>query len=282
MLQTILISIAILALVGLILGAVIAFTAKKFEVESDPRIDDVLAQLPGANCGGCGFAGCSDLAQAIVLKGEDPSKCAAITQEACEAIAKITGKAASEKTEKKVAVVLCSGGNDKAVRNAQYNGILDCRSAQLVANGGGKGCRFGCLGYGTCAHACPFGAIEIRNGLAVVHSELCVGCGKCEQVCPRKLIKLVPASAKVHIYCNSLDKPVQRRKVCSSACLACRKCIKAAGEEHFSSQGFMIRINYANPPDESVVEKAGCPTGCLSREIDRRNENDLKKKETEA
>lgn len=141
----------------------------------------------------------------------------------------------------------------------------------LVASGAGKACRFGCLGYGSCARVCPFGAIEIRNGLAVVHTELCVGCGKCEAVCPRKLIKLIPVSAAgVHIYCNSLDKPVQRRKACSAGCLSCRKCIKAGGEEHFSSQGFMVRVNYNNPPDEATVEASGCPTGCFQKEIDHR------------
>ena len=100
------------------------------------------------------------------------------------------------------------------------------------------------------------------DGLAVVHPEICVGCGQCAEVCPRKLIKLVPASAPVHIYCNSLEKPALRMKKCSGSCIACRKCVKAEPDK-FNVQGFMVRVIYSNPPDEAVIEKAQCPRKCL-------------------
>ena len=126
MLSTIIISVMVLELIGLLLGAVIAFTDKKFQVETDPRIEEVLSLLPGANCGGCGCAGCADFAQAIVTRGIEPGKCSAIADDACQKIAALLGSNVSQ-VEKKVAVVFCSGSNDKAKHYARYNGIIDCR-----------------------------------------------------------------------------------------------------------------------------------------------------------
>lgn len=262
--QFILVSVAIVALAGLLLGGVIAFTAKKFEVATDPRTEEVQNLLPGANCGGCGYAGCSAMADAIVTKNVEPSKCPVCSEENRAKISAILGRAASSR-EKKVAVVFCGGSVSRAWRNAAYNGITDCRSASIVGNGGGKACRFGCIGFGSCARACPFGAIEMRDGLAVVHPEICVGCGKCAEVCPRKLVRLVPASAKVHVYCNSLDKPQQKRKNCTVPCLTCQKCVKL-DPEHMQMQAQLVRVNYSDPPDVSIVANAKCPTSCLQTE----------------
>ena len=258
---TVLTAVCVIGLSGLLLGALIAFTAKKFAVESDPRIEEVQNLLPGANCGGCGFAGCADMADAIVTKGVSPSLCAACAEKDLKAIAEIIGSNV-EVQEKKVAVVFCSGTVSRAARKAQYNGVMDCRSASRVAGGGGKACRFGCIGYGSCARACPFGAIEVRDGLAMVHPELCRGCGKCEDVCPRKLIRLVPASAQVHVYCNSLEKPAIKRENCSAACISCKKCFRL-DPEHFNAQDQMVRVKYGNPPSEAIVEEVKCPTGAL-------------------
>lgn len=105
----------------------------------------------------------------------------------------------------------------------------------------------------------------MRDGLAVVHPELCRGCGKCISVCPRKLIRLVPATAKVHVYCNSLDKPQQKRKNCTVTCLTCRKCFRLAPDS-MSVQDQLVRVTYSNPPDESFVEQVKCPTGALQTE----------------
>jgi len=249
-----------LALLGLILGMLIGYVARKFAVPVDSRVEEITGLLPGANCGGCGYAGCADFAKAIVENGADPSLCAACAQEELVKISEAAGLKLGTR-EKKVAVVYCSGDKDRAVHIAQYNGLNDCRAAAVLA-GGGKGCRFGCIGLGSCARSCPFGSIEIRNGLSIVHPDLCRGCGACIDICPRKLIRLVPANSAAHVYCNSLEKPAVKRKFCSVTCIACRKCVKHS-PEHFNAQGFLIRAVDEPGITAEMVETIGCPTGAL-------------------
>jgi len=268
--ETIMLSAGIVAVAGVILGLLIGMAAKRFEVKTDPRIEAVRAALPGANCGGCGYAGCDDFAKALVLKNEDPTKCPVSDDEQRKAVEAALGRTV-ELCERFVAVVFCSGSFSHSGRSAEYNGVLDCRSAAITGNGGGKACRFGCLGFGSCAKICPFNAIEMRDGLAIVHPEICKGCGKCVSICPRKLIRLVPASVKVHVYCNSLDRPQLKRRLCSMPCLSCRKCVKAAPKQ-MQAQNQLVRVNYNNPPDETIIVKAACPTGALQREICHRQQ----------
>ncbi len=248
-------------LLGTFLGVIIGLVAKVFAVEVDERIEGVEDLLPGANCGGCGFAGCSDFAKGVVAEKTTPGACPVCSADDVIKIADYLGIVAEE-TEKKVAVVRCSGDAANTVRSL-YNGVRDCRSAVLVA-GGAKGCDYGCLGFGSCADACPFGAIEIRDALAIVHPELCVGCENCVAACPKDLIIMAPAVADVHVYCNSPEKGAAKRQVCKTACIACRKCVKASGEEdHMLVDGFLIRTNYENPPPAELVDASACPTTAL-------------------
>lgn len=259
--STALIAIISVGAIGVVLGAVIGAVARVFAVEVDERVEKVEEMLPGANCGGCGYAGCADFARAVVAGAAGPGQCPVCSPEDVVAISGYLGISAEEK-EKRVALVRCSGDIPNTVRSL-YNGVRDCRSAVLVA-GGAKGCDFGCLGFGSCADACPFGAIEIRDGLAVVHKELCVGCENCVKVCPKDLIVMVPVAVEVHVYCNSPEKGAAKRAVCQTACIGCRKCVKASGEEeHMLVDGFLVRTNYDNPPPTELVEAAACPTTAL-------------------
>ena len=257
----ILIATIFAAILGALFALIIGVVVKAFAVETDLRIETVTEMLSGANCGGCGYAGCADFARAIIEGNTVLSQCPVNTAVNIKRISEYLGISAKEK-EKVIAVVRCSGSR-AVTAHSPYNGIEDCRSAALVA-GGAKGCDFGCIGFSSCARACSFEAIEMRDGLAVVHPELCVGCGKCVDICPKKLIILAPAAVDVHVYCSSPEKGSIKRKVCKTACIACRKCVKAADSENqMTINGFLVATNYDNPPLPDLVEKAKCPTTAL-------------------
>ena len=207
-------------------GAIILVAAAKFmAVEEDPRIEEVASCLAGANCGGCGYAGCADYAKAVVMDGVPCDKCAPGGPKAAAAIAKIMGQEAPS-GERKVAFVRCNGGTNAAKRY-EYVGVKDCLSATKVA-GGPLECQFGCLGFGSCVSACQFGAMSIGpNGAAVVDPDKCTACMACIKACPRHLIDLAPASEKkVRVACANLDKGKAAMSVCSSSCIGCGLCEK--------------------------------------------------------
>lgn len=253
-------AIIVLVVLGAGLGLVIGIVVHYYGTETDPRVEAIEGLLPSANCGACGFAGCADFARSLVENDGDPTQCPSVSSEAVKRIAALLGVSVGERT-RNVAVVMCGGDDEVASRAAYYNGVYDCNDAVLVA-GGAKGCAHGCLGLGSCARACPFGAIEITaSGLAVVHPDLCTGCGTCVAACPRNLIKLVPKDAPVHVLCSSPAKGGDKRKVCKVACIGCRKCVKEANEGQMIMDGFLARVNYEDPPDASIAEV--CPTTCL-------------------
>ncbi len=210
---------------GLAIGAVLAVAAKRFQVETDPRVDQVLALLPGANCGACGFPGCSGLAQAIVEGRAPVDACKAVDKTFADGIADIMGVVAPT-VEPQVAVVMCQGGAEVAARVVDYHGLEDCQA--LNALGGNNGCPFGCLGLGSCVKACPFGALEMgEDGLPRVIKEKCTGCGACVKACPRGVIKLVAKKQEVHVRCSSYDRGALVRGYCKSGCIACQICVRS-------------------------------------------------------
>jgi Na+-translocating ferredoxin:NAD+ oxidoreductase RNF subunit RnfB len=256
-------AIVCIAGIGLVAAVILAISDRYLSVREDPRIGMVLSALPGANCGGCGFAGCDAYARALVEGTAPNGACPAGGDAAAAEIAKILGVEASA-TEKRVAIIKCLGTRSEAIRVGDYNGICDCSVAASTA-GGDKGCVYGCLGYVACANVCPKHAISVVDGLAKVDKRLCIGCGKCVAVCLRKLIELVPASAMIHVLCNNPDKGPAVRKVCGVGCMGCHLCEKNSGGKeagHFTFDGFLAKVNYANPPaDPQIVAK--CPAKCM-------------------
>lgn len=223
MVSGILIAMAVVGAVGLFIGLFLGIAGIKFKVEVDEREEAVLSALPGNNCGGCGYAGCANLAAAIA-KGEAPvNACPVGGEPVGKEIAKIMGVEAGKET-KKVAFVACQGTCDKAKTDYEYHGIADCAMLSFVPNGGPKSCDYGCTGFGNCVKACPFDAIHVVDGVAVVDKEACKACGKCVAACPKHLISLVPYDAKYLVACSSKAKGPVTMKECSAGCIGCTLC----------------------------------------------------------
>ena len=266
----ILIAIAILGGLGLVFGLVLAAASKVFYVETDPRLDQLNECLPGANCGGCGYAGCGAYAEAV-LKGEAPvGKCASGGNEAAKAMAAIMGVQAEEMT-RKVAMVRCSGartydaeGNltKGAKMKATYEGFHDCLAASKVGGSGPLSCKFGCLGYGSCTKVCKYGAISVKNGVAVVDEDLCVGCMACAQVCPRKIITAVEPDRNVVIACNSLAKGAVTNRACTIGCIGCGKCMKTCPSGAITITNKLAQIDYSKCTNCGQCATV-CPKGLI-------------------
>ncbi len=221
----ILIAAAIVGGVGILIGFFLGVSGEKLKVETDEREVAVRAELPGNNCGGCGYAGCDGLAAAIV-KGEAPvGGCPVGGAEAAARIGAIMGVEADAGV-RLAAYVKCSGSCDVAGDDYVYTGVEDCKMAALVPNGGAKSCSYGCLGFGSCVKACDFDAIHVVNGVALVDSGLCKACGKCVAACPKKLIELRPVSGVANVACSSHGKGKPVMDACKSGCIGCTLCEK--------------------------------------------------------
>lgn len=251
----------IVGVVGIFVGLFLGVAGIKFKVEVDEKEETVLAALPGNNCGGCGYAGCSGLAAAIA-KGEAPvNACPVGGQTVGDRIAEIMGVSA-EAAVKKVAYVHCQGDCDKASVDYEYQGIKDCRVMAFVPGGGPKSCNSGCMGYGTCAQACPFDAITVVNGVAVVDKDKCKACGKCVDICPKHLISLIPYDAKYAVSCSSTDKGPVAMKACTSACIGCGLCVKACANDAVKVEDFHAIID-----QEKCVGCGLCAEKCPKKAI---------------
>ena len=223
---TVLYAVLVLGVLAVIFGGVLAFAAKKFHVEKDAREEAIAEILPGANCGGCGFAGCSANAAANVNDGARVNACVPGGYESAAKIAEIMGVKA-EATERCVALVKCSGTIGHMKKKLVYSGIQDCTAAMRLGGGSGaNGCPYGCLGYGSCVKACPFDAIYLKNGIAHVDHEKCTGCMTCASVCPKGIIVKVPYEADVTVACSSKDPGKVLRSYCDLGCLGCHICEK--------------------------------------------------------
>ncbi|MCR5250971.1 MAG: RnfABCDGE type electron transport complex subunit B [Lachnospiraceae bacterium] len=259
--QAIITAVIVIALLGLALGLFLGFSAKAFHVETDPRIDRIIEKLPGNNCGGCGFPGCSGLAAAIVA-GEAPvGGCPVGGDAVAKEVAAIMGVDAEGGT-RMVAFVKCAGDCEQAGRNYEYHGEEDCRMAALLPGGGDKSCSYGCLGFGSCVKECPFDAIRIVNGIAVVDKDACKACGKCIAACPKKLIELVPYDASYLVACSSKDKGPDVMKACKTGCIGCMLCKKNCPAEAVEVESFLAHI------DQEKCEKCGvCAEKCPKKII---------------
>ena len=258
--QNILSALAVLGGMGLLFGILLGIASKVFYVRKDERIEKVLACLPGANCGGCGCAGCSDLAAKIVSGDAAVNACPVNSNENYEKIAQVMGVSADE-SEPMCAVVKCRGAAGIAEDRYIYEGIDDCHAANRLG-GGYKFCRFACLGLGSCVKVCKFGAIEVKDGVAVVNSDKCTACGQCIKECPKNVIGIIPKRAADIVKCNSEEKGVNVTKICRAGCIGCGLCAKVCPKDAIKIENNLAVIDY------SLCDGCGecalkCPRGSI-------------------
>lgn len=269
MTNTVILTVVILTVLGLLLALILFWVAKKFKVEEDPRIDEVEKVMPGANCGGCGFAGCRAFADAAVKAPNlDNQFCPVGGNETMKKVAAILGFEVAEKAPQ-VAVVRCNGSCENRPRVNEYDGVKSCKVKAALYSGDTL-CTFGCVGCGDCVDACQFGAISMNpeTGLPVVDETKCTACGACAKACPKSVIEIRNAGTtpknnrRVFVSCVNKDKGGVARKACKAACIGCGKCQKVCKFGAITIENNLCYI------DSSKCKACGqcffeCPTGAI-------------------
>ena len=244
-------AVIVLGCIALVAAVILYVCSKRFAVKEDPRIAQVTEVLPGANCGGCGFPGCSGMADALV-KGADAGSleglnCPVGGADVMGKVADLLGMAIAN-SDPMVAVVRCNGTCELRPRIASYDGLKTC-TAMNACGAGETGCGFGCLGCGDCVGACQFDAIRINSetGLPEVDEEKCTACGACTKACPRNIIELRkkgPKGRRIFVSCVNKDKGAVAMKACKSACIGCGKCQKECKFEAITIENNLSYIDF--------------------------------------
>lgn len=265
--MNLLLTVLTLSLLGVLLAVILYFVAQKFKVEEDPRIDEVEKMLPGANCGGCGFAGCRAMSEALVKNDNiDTLYCPVAGGDVMKSIAGYLGKSAADKAPM-VATMLCGGTCQKRPKINHYDGALSCAVVNTFYIGE-TGCAFGCIGYGDCVQACKFGAMALNpeTGLVEIDPDKCTACGACVKTCPKGLIELRkkwPKNRAIYVACRSKNRGSVVMKVCKAGCIGCGKCAKACPFGAITIDSYLA---YINPDKCKLCRKCvnECPTGAIN------------------
>ena len=249
---------------AVVLSYILGWANKAFHIEVDPRIDACVEALPGANCGGCGYVGCGDYAEAVVAGEIGVDKCTVGGESCAKAIADILGVKVEQSFPFRP-IVHCGAHYDDRLQKSPYYGEQKCAAANLVS--GVQGCTYGCLGFGDCVSACEYDAIHVIDGLATVDYDKCVGCGACAKACPRNLISINPFKTEqmLAVTCANHDSGAEVRKVCKVGCLGCKACQKASGL--FSIEDNLSTIDYDNYPEDILDDVAKAIKKCPRKRL---------------
>lgn len=270
-------AIIILSIIGLISATLLYIISRKFHVEEDSRIDEIESILPGANCGGCGYAGCRNFAeQCTKATSLDSLLCPVGGNEVMQKIAPILGLNAVEKAPR-IAVIRCNGSCENRPQTSHYEGAHSCAVVSSLYTGESN-CNYGCLGEGDCVAACEFGGITMDpvTRLPRIDSNICVACGSCVKACPRHLIELrKKQESMIYVACNNKDKGIIARKVCSVACIGCGKCVKTCPEKAIS-----LSDNLAYIDDNLCLSCQACVDGCPTHAIHAEIRNNIRETST--
>jgi len=263
-LLTISLSAATLLGLAMVFCYILGWASKAFQVEVDPRVDAILEVLPGANCGGCGYVGCGEYAEAVVGGQAGVNKCTVGGSSCAASIAGIMGVDAGESLPYRP-IVHCGAHLEDRLKRHPYQGEQRCVAANLVS--GIQGCTYGCLGFGDCTQACNYDAIHIVDGLATVDYETCVGCGACAKACPRNIITMVPFKAErmLAVACSNKDAGKAVKEVCKVGCLGCKACTRVS--DLFSVENNLSTINYESYSPEKREELLAACKKCTRNRL---------------
>mgnify|MGYP001778709089 CR=1 FL=1 len=260
--MSIVIAFIIVGVLGLLLGLGLAIADKKLAIEKDEKLVALEEAMPGANCGGCGFAGCTAYADAVYKGEAEPGLCSPGGAALAAKMGEILGVKVEAK-ERMVAYVFCRGGKDVTKPDYEYKGMADCNAAALL-QGGPNACKEGCLHLGSCISVCPAGAIsKDSDGNIVVDKEACIGCGKCTAVCPNHVIKLVPYNAEYIVACNNHEPGGKVRKICQVGCIGCKICQTKVPGSPFAVTDFLSVNDYHAPQESAPAAAEACPQKCI-------------------
>ncbi len=275
----IILAAGLMLVLAIVMTFVLGWANEAFHVEIDPRIERVNEALPGANCGGCGYVGCGEYAEAVVLGGGKvalnlcPVGGAAVASD----IAEILGMTIEESFPYRP-VVHCAACKTDRLGKHEYRGEKTCATVNLVA--GVQGCIYGCLAYGDCVKACKFDAIHLIDGKITVDYEKCVGCGACEKACPRKVISMVPFKAEEMyvLECSNQDFGKDVKAVCKVGCIGCKACSRIS-EGLVEMKGNLPKIDYSKyePKEATALMEAAlekCPAKSIKK-IGKPSKKDL-------
>lgn len=249
--------------VTLFFAGLLSIAKAKLHVDEDPRIGEVQAVLPAANCGGCGFAGCADFARAVVEERAEVSGCPVGGPKVAEAVAAVLGVEVV-KTYPYRPVVRCAAKAHQKVGRVPYDGVMSCVEADVV--GVTQACTYGCLGFGDCVKNCEYNALHMVDGLPAVDYDKCTGCGVCVKACPRNLIEQIPfkRESMLVVACANKEPAKSVKQVCEVGCIGCKACQRMFAElfEVKDNLAGLMYDNYTGEEDLSkVIDK--CPAGAM-------------------